>query len=297
MRNLALLFIPTAAGLVVSVASSGVQRRLRPAMGARLLTIAAISIAAAMALALAAVGFAFVTEIPWVASTFGWCRSVVHTDAHVPASIGVAALSMLAAVSWRGMRFLRTSPWTSSDTPPKVVLVDSNVVQAVAIPGRPDQILVSKAMIDVLDDDETEAMLAHERAHLRHRHYRLLTLAGAASASVPLVRPICARVRFCTERWADESAAEEIGDRNVVARAIAKAALARAAIPNESGLGLLGAGVPIRVEALLMQPRRSRAASATLLILGLTGVAFSIAASTLQLHHLVAFALHVCAIH
>ncbi len=296
MTHVAILLVPTLACLVVAMASSGIQRRLAPAAGATLLTGAAIVSAGAVVLALGAIAFAYVTEVPWMADTLGWCRELSPIDDHVPTVLGVSTLVALVVSGIRGYSYLRHARWRSSTALPEIVVVQSSTVEAVALPGYPGRIVVSSAMLDVLDDDEREAMLAHERAHLQHRHHRFLVLAGFAAAAVPLVRPISTRVRFCTERWADESAAAYVGDRSLVARAIAKAALASVGPPPRTALALLGLGVPGRIGALLAPQRRPGAGTSMLFVTGLIGLAVSIGASTLQLHHVIGFARHVCGV-
>jgi hypothetical protein len=74
-------------------------------------------------------------------------------------------------------------------------------------------------------------------------------------------------VRIATERWADEEAAREIGDRPTVARAVARAALVGTDAPG-SGLAMGDVGVIERVEALFDDAPR-RHITAELGILGL----------------------------
>ncbi|WP_281261931.1 M48 family metalloprotease [Streptomyces rishiriensis] len=50
-------------------------------------------------------------------------------------------------------------------------MVDDDVPMAFASPGSPGRIVVSWAMLRCLTDREREALLAHERAHLRCRHH------------------------------------------------------------------------------------------------------------------------------
>lgn len=296
MTHLAILLVPTLACLLVAIASSGIQRRLAPAAGATLLTGAAVTSAGAVLLALGAIGFAYIAEVPSMANALGWCRELSPIDDHVPTALGVGALIALVVSGVRGVSYLRRATWRSSTEAVEVVVVPSLAVEAFAVPGDPARIVVSSAMIEALDDDERDAMLAHERAHLQHRHHRFLVLAGLAAATVPLVRPIGARVRFCTERWADESAAAYVGDRSLVARAIAKAALAGVGPSPRTDLALLGMGVPGRVGALLGPQRRSGAGASMLFVAGLAGLAMSIGASSVQLHHVIGFARHVCGV-
>ena len=110
------------------------------------------------------------------------------------------------------------------------------------VAGRPGRIVVSAGMLDVLDEHGRAALLAHERAHLTGRHHWFIGVARLAAAANPLVKPLASAVEYAVERWADESAAAAVGDRQVVARAIAKAAVAAKATSGRAAarLGALG---------------------------------------------------------
>lgn len=166
---------------------------------------------------------------------------------------------------------------------------------AFAVPGDPGCVVISVGMLRALDGDERRVLFAHEHAHLARRHHRYLAVTTLATAMVPVLRPLAARVRFATERWADEDAATAVGDRRLVARALCSAALAQDAYPGAAAMSLAGLGVTARVEALLTDPataprgrRLSTLGAATLTVFG-TGLA-----SSLQLHHLATLATHVC---
>nr|WP_246094338.1 hypothetical protein [Streptomyces griseofuscus] len=83
-------------------------------------------------------------------------------------------------------------------------------------------------MLRCLGDREREALLAHERAYLRGRHHVFQSVWRLTSALNPLLRPVAVAGDFVLERWADEEAAERVGDRTVVAHAVGRAALASA---------------------------------------------------------------------
>ena len=97
---------------------------------------------------------------------------------------------------------------------------------AFAVAGHPGRVVVTTAMLKALAPDERQALLAHEAAHISHHHQIYIQTARVASAANPLLRPIARAVARGTERWADEVAAEEVGDRTVAAQAVARAALA-----------------------------------------------------------------------
>jgi hypothetical protein len=80
------------------------------------------------------------------------------------------------------------------------------------------------------------------------------------------LRPTAVAVQRATERWADEVAAAQVGDRQLAARALAGAALVRARSRARSGrrigpstaLPAVDSGVPFRAQALLAPPPRHR---------------------------------------
>ena len=149
-------------------------------------------------------------------------------------------------------------PSTLGSSHSAIEVVPLALATAFAVPGRPGHIVVSKGTLDCLDVDERRAMFAHERAHLdhHHHHHRYVHLARLAAAAVPIVRPLVQQVRFATERWADEVAAAEVGDRHVVTSAIARAALARHDGVRPPAVALSGEGDVARVEALLQPAAR-----------------------------------------
>lgn len=55
------------------------------------------------------------------------------------------------------------------------------------LPGRPGLVVCTSAALDTLGADELQAVLAHEQAHLRGRHHRVLTLAAALRSAFPFV--------------------------------------------------------------------------------------------------------------
>src|SRR5690606_14740688 len=89
-----------------------------------------------------------------------------------------------------------------------------------------------------------------------------------AAAANPLLRPLVRVVSTSIERWADEDAARDIGDRRLAARALARAALLTSGRAGPSGaLAVADHAVVHRVRALLAPPaqrRRGRIALAAL---------------------------------
>ncbi|MFF0392689.1 M56 family metallopeptidase [Kitasatospora sp. NPDC004615] len=160
--------------------------------------------------------------------------------------------------------------------PAALTVLDDDRADAYALPGRPPRIVATTGMLAALSAPERAALLAHERAHLAGRHHLLLAAAEYAAACHPALRPLRGSLGYHLERWADECAAAEVGDRALIARAIGRAALAAARAPAAPRPRLApaaaGGPVPRRVRALLTPgPPRHRRASRALAALALAG--------------------------
>ncbi|MET0419055.1 MAG: M48 family metalloprotease, partial [Actinoplanes sp.] len=134
-----------------------------------------------------------------------------------------------------------------------MLVADLPAPMAVAVPGtkrRRGHLLVTAGMLRLLDAREREVLFAHERAHLAHRHHRFTSVVAAAAAVNPLLIPARDTVAYLVERWADEDAAADVGDRALTARAVTRAALATTSAGPASGLGIGGGMVVHRVRAL-----------------------------------------------
>ncbi|MFE9496616.1 M48 family metalloprotease [Streptomyces collinus] len=270
------VYTPLLLSLLLSVVAPVVCGRVAPALAARALTSAAVLTAAATTWSLVLLTAALLGDAPPVvreARENG--RPLVDP---VPEVIGVAAGVALAVVGWRVCRAVRAERRTRralrrlvagrpADT--ELIVAASEVPRAFAIPGRPGRILVTSAMLGALEPPERRVLLAHERAHLTHRHGALVTAATLAAAADPLLAPVRSAVVFLVERWADEQAAAAVGDRRTAARALARAALtagrARAACP----LNFTDRAVTRRIAALRTSPPpRLWPAAAAVLALG-----------------------------
>jgi Zn-dependent protease with chaperone function len=276
---------PSAVVAVIVAVSTGVgallvPRRLRPDMAARLIT----------ALVLLSFGGAFwalllivtdnIAQLHGVAERLAWCTDMVspHRDSFTP--IGIAALgAVLAAaasvVRVRARQLRQRAPRDEHE----LAIVASDEPIAYSLPGRPGQVVVSTGMLRSLDPQERRVLIAHERSHLRRRHHRYIRSTELAVAAMPVFAPLNRRLRFAVERWADEDAAIEVGDRATVASAIARAALATQSSPR-LGLAIADAGVVERVQIMLAGPsRRSPFIEAVLgivIIAGLGGLVASL---------------------
>jgi hypothetical protein len=112
-----------------------------------------------------------------------------------------------------------------------VVVTEDSAADAYTVPGWPCRIVITQGMLRALSAGERGVLLAHERSHAQGSHYLFTSVARLAAAANPLLRPVAAQVGYTVERWADERAAAQAGDRTLAARAIARAALATSAAP------------------------------------------------------------------
>jgi Zn-dependent protease with chaperone function len=259
-----------------------VLRHTSPAVAARGLAFAAAGVTAAYTACLLMVALTLLDDVPPL--------SALDDQPGMPKPVpGPVALVAALLLGWGAVRVARDqlrrrlahrSLRATGRPHSGLVVADWTAPYAIAVPGRPGHVLVTTGMLRLLTADERRVVLAHERAHLTHRHSRLVTFAAAAAAVNPCVAPVRDTVAYLVERWADEDAATEVGDRHLVARSVAKAALATSASPAPA-LGVHGASAAQRVEALGRPAPRGRweRLLATHLVLGGAGLLTAIAAA------------------
>jgi Zn-dependent protease with chaperone function len=141
----------------------------------------------------------------------------------------------------------------------RVRVVQHPTPTAYCIPGRGSRVVLSQGVLDALPEDELDAVIAHEEAHLRGRHDLLLEFFTVAHGAVPgALRSDSAlsEVRLLVEALADRAAARRTGE---VATARALVSLAGSRTPDAA----LGAGTtaPVRLRLLADGPA-SRSLSA-----------------------------------
>jgi hypothetical protein len=263
------VYVPLLVTVVLAMLAPGPARRLAPRPAAWALACAALVTALGWLGSLALLAFSGFARIPQVAAEGRWSVPALSADDPVYLTVAtVAALALAAscvALGVAAVRQARHLGWArrecrrlSGDT--ELAVLDDASPAAFALPGAPGRIVVSRGMLRCLGDGEREALLAHERAHLRGRHHLFQTLWRLTAAVSPLLRPLADTGGFILERWADEEAAAQVGDRRIVARSVGRAALASAAHPPRAGiLAAAGGAVPQRVRALLAPPPPRRA--------------------------------------
>lgn len=214
------------------------------------------------------------------------CLAVVRpADLDMLASLNVIRVAQTAAralaiayvlrVVWVAVGTSRATPRLATTTAlaaterlptsggPLVHVVASRRPIAYSFGGSAGGVVVSRGLLALLDDEERDAVLAHELAHLRLRHHRLLRFAQVVStalgAAVPAAADAAAFLARELEVIADQAAASQVGDRRIVARALARATLATARATPAPIPALAFGGEPdlaYRLDRLLEEPRR-----------------------------------------
>ncbi len=151
---------------------------------------------------------------------------------------------------------------------------------AYCLPGVRRRVVLTRGTLDALAPAELEAVLAHERAHLRTRHDLVLEFFTVVHEAMPgrLASPAALReVRLLIEVLADRAAVRAVGE---VAVARALVALAGASHPSST----LGGGDQLavaRVRIDLLDRRTSAVRVAAMLTLGVLVLAVPTALAAL----------------
>ncbi len=112
-------------------------------------------------------------------------------------------------------------------------------------------IVVTTAALELLNSTGLAAVLAHERAHLRGRHHRIIAILNALSAALPrlpLLRAAAQSVPTLLEMCADDAAAREHGHEPLLASMLALSTGHR--VP-EGALAAAGTAVGDRAKRLM----------------------------------------------
>ena len=144
---------------------------------------------------------------------------------------------------------------------PGALVVDHPAAAAYCVPGLRSRIVISAGALDLLDQAELAAVLAHERAHLRERHDLVLLPFTALARAFPwsvLVQRSYASVALLVEMLADDHAARQRPARELVTALIRVGSAGTAGTPAgtlamaDDDAALADSGVTARVERLLM---------------------------------------------
>ncbi len=283
-------FHPFMACLMLSGLLPLIHRRLHPRVSAAVLTASVVWVAVVAVIGIWLLAFRYLAHVSWLSAQLQWCSVIVSGHGTVSGWVGVPAVAAMVTGVLRTVRFWRVQRAVRSSRLRGTSIVASDDVFAFVVPGPHAATVVSSGLLRHLGSDEQTVVFAHERAHADHRHDRYLTIARAAEAVLPLIRPLTRRLEFSLERWADDAAVRAVnGDRLLVARTIAKVALLPHRHPRPA-LGFAGLGEAARAQFLLDPPSRSRLLTALAVGSSAVGLAFAV----YQLHHFEALLVTIC---
>jgi beta-lactamase regulating signal transducer with metallopeptidase domain len=268
------------AAMVLSIVVVGIVRvdltTVDPRAGAWATLVAGWVLTGCMIGGLVLVASPLPARVPFVAALGDWKPDSIRFESPIPVAASSLAMLLLAWLGWRAVRELRilfadrreldgTHRAIRRGNRGAVVVLDEDVPNAYALAGtirHRGRIVMTAGLLDLLDDEERAAALAHERAHLRH-HHALFEIAGRMMVACnPLLGMLNRDLGFLLERWADEESTLETSTP-VVASALSKAALGMVSATRQRvarcALGWAGRGdVTTRIRALLDEDGRRR---------------------------------------
>ena len=166
----------------------------------------------------------------------------------------------------------------------ELTVVDAAEMAAYCVPGRGSTVVLTTGVLEKLPGRELDAVIAHERAHLRGRHDLVLswvTVLARAFPFVPLLRAAPAEVARLVEWRADDCAGRRHG-RRTVARALTTMATGASAAAPRGALAATGPEVVERVRRLLhSRPSGRRACGPFLAAVALPVLALTTAGAAL----------------
>ncbi|MCE3551021.1 M56 family metallopeptidase [Pseudonocardia sp. RS11V-5] len=203
----------------------------------------------------------------------GCWTALASTRLHLHVVVGAVIATVLVVCLLRVVRRVRrsrraardkaeTTMWMlepAGDWDHGVLWLEHREPLVFTIGGRTNAIVATTGLRERLSAAETDAVLAHERAHLSGRHHLQVLLAetlGAAFPKLPLFRQAPLAVRRLIELAADEKAARSVG-ADVVRQALVRvAARGRIGLPP-AALGATAAATELRLARLGRPLRRS----------------------------------------
>ena len=296
------VYLPFVVSALLGACGPRLARTMRPSWAAVVLLAAGVAATLTAMSALALLAFTWIGQLPVVADTARWPRAVLRAHDPVATAVAVAATAVLAGVIVSGLRTAVRRTQTAIDArrtcrtltgcgADLVVVADAEPT-ACAVGGRRGRIVVSTGMLAALGAAERRVLLAHERAHLDHRHDLYTALAAITAAANPLLGRLPAAVGLATERWADEVAATEVEDRRLAARALARAALAASRARKVRFAAFSHRDTAERVLALHHPPRRGGALVAAAATIAITVAVVGLVIAAHDVEHLFELAMH-----
>jgi Zn-dependent protease with chaperone function len=152
------------------------------------------------------------------------------------------------------------------------VILDQDAPAAYCLPGGRRRVVVSAGALAALQPQQLQAVLAHERAHLRGHHHAILTWAFALGRALPMV-PLLTQAGPALAELAEMAADDAAIRRHAPGDLAAALVIVARAGARVTMLAVGGTAAITRIQRLLApQPRPSRPARTA----GLAGAAVAL---------------------
>ena len=180
------------------------------------------------------------------------------------ADLGIVLMAMVMVVvvgtAKARARHRRLLALLSADgsSPTGTIMLDHPTAVAYCLPGIRPRIVISAGTVQLLERDELDAVVAHERGHASERHgLVMLPLASVADVFrfIPYARLAPKAVAGLLEMAADDYATRRHHPRSL-ARALVS--MSTSSVTPSCAFGIASDGVPLRVHRLLHDERSSR---------------------------------------
>jgi hypothetical protein len=224
---------------------------LHASLGASGMLAAVASVATAIASVHHAAGGAPELEISGLRFTYPTLNLAALFSALL-AAVGVAVVAVALRASWRQRRdyrrfMSRVGIVGSLEGHPTVTVIDDSRPLAFCAGYLRPGVYISRRTLEVLSDEELEAVLAHEQHHRRVRdplRFAFARIVGQALFFLPVLRPLGDRYRMVAELNADDAAVRaSAGEKGPLAAAML--AFDRSGPPEGAGIS------PERIDSLL----------------------------------------------
>lgn len=196
----------------------------------------------------------------------------------------VAAAALLLARSTLRAARLRERLAGASRRAGDLSVVDLRGEEALVLGLVRPRVFVSRALLDA---DDGDVVIAHEREHARRRDpLRRVVARFAAAFHLPgIAGRLLARLALAQEMAADEGAAARCGDRLRVAESILRFAHARRRAPSPALSAWTGGDLSERVRALLCDAPGRDVAGARALLLAAIALVSTLLLDAPETHH------------
>ena len=253
-----------------------------------------LTLAASWLAAVALAGIALAVPLTWHAASGPAAANLTgRTPAVVAGSVLTAAVVLRAAwclagglAAARREQRAHAAFLAAAGRPDQAlgaVVLDGEAPACYCLPRGRHRVVISAGALSRLSPGQLQAVLAHERAHLRGHHHRMLGAAAALARAFPGI-PLLARapgeLAVLAETTADDAAARRHDPADLAAALVTLADVGR----HTTALAAGGPAAIARIQRLLAPPRRrGLQARTTRLAAGLAALAIPAAVASLPL--------------